>query len=401
MTSGVESAQSQAGGGNLSVLMLGTADWNQPIATNQHYVAREICRASGVSVSFVESLGLRRPQLSRRDLTRMVHRLVSSIRREHDVSGHSWRVQPVELTVCSPLVIPIHRGPLSYPNRYLLQSKVRDWMSDSSSRILWTYTPVTYELENYADAVVYHCVDLLGTFPGIDPQVIDIAERSLAEVGAIGIATSAVVKEHLESVGFHDVLLWENVADTEPIVAADPFGATRVSGRVIFGGNLSPRKLDYPLLAALADAGLDVRLAGPRAQGGGRDNDEFDALMAKGITYLGMLSLPQLAEELVTSCVGIIPYALNDYTRGVSPLKTYEYLAAGLSVVSTGVPGVDGTLRGIWVEETKGAFVARCVAQASAPAAGQITERVALAAQHSWRVRGQQVRDLLAKVAIV
>ena len=34
------------------------------------------------------------------------------------------------------------------------------------------------------------------------------------------------------------------------------------------------------------------------------------------------------------------PYALNQYTRGVSPLKCYEYLASGLHVISTRLPEV-------------------------------------------------------------
>ena len=44
--------------------------------------------------------------------------------------------------------------------------------------MLWLYTPVTYGLDGHACATVYHCGDLLGTFPGIDAGLIERAERT-------------------------------------------------------------------------------------------------------------------------------------------------------------------------------------------------------------------------------
>ena len=38
----------------------------------------------------------------------------------------------------------------------------------------------------------------------------------------------------------------------------------------------------------------------------------------------------------------IIPYAVNELTRSVFPMKVYEYLAAGLPVVSTPLPALAG-----------------------------------------------------------
>jgi glycosyltransferase involved in cell wall biosynthesis len=38
--------------------------------------------------------------------------------------------------------------------------------------------------------------------------------------------------------------------------------------------------------------------------------------------------------------VALMPFAMNDATRSISPTKTLEYLAAGLPVVSTRVPDV-------------------------------------------------------------
>ena len=42
------------------------------------------------------------------------------------------------------------------------------------------------------------------------------------------------------------------------------------------------------------------------------------------------------------AAAGIIPYAINPLTSSVFPMKVYEYLAAGLPVVATPLPALDG-----------------------------------------------------------
>lgn len=377
------------------VLVLGTAEWDQAIATNQHYMVRELCRDGFARVDYIESLGLRMPQFSKRDLGRIQGRLRRAFSVQGGSSQPSWRARPNGLTVVSPLVVPKHRGPARFPNWLLLHHAVREWLAYPGTKILWTYSPVTYGLENHATRAFYHCVDLLAEFPGIDQQVIGEGERRLASEGVKAIASSAVVKAHLEGLGFDHVPLWENVADTCTIAKAHPEVAERIPGRVFFAGNLSPKKVDYSLLRALTAAGLKVAVAGPRAEGGGDDADDFDSLIAAGIQYLGMLTLDALAGELVTGCVGLIPYALNDYTRGVSPLKTFEYLAAGLAVVSTALPGVSASDPHVWVEHSAIDFVQRVKALSGAPSVEAVAARINIAERHSWVQRGAEARALV------
>ncbi len=39
---------------------------------------------------------------------------------------------------------------------------------------------------------------------------------------------------------------------------------------------------------------------------------------------------------------GLIPYARNELTNSIFPMKVYEYLAAGLPVVATPLPALEG-----------------------------------------------------------
>lgn len=380
-----------------SVLVLGTADWNQPIATNQHYMTRELAAAQGTRVTFVESMGLRRPQFHRRDIRRILGRLRKVLRRSTASVSGAGRTIPDGVRIISPMVVPLHVAVTESVNRRQLRRAVADWRAHPGRKVLWTYTPVTYGLESDADLVVYHCVDLLGKVEGIDEDLIRTHERRLSGIEPIVIASSAVVAEHLGDVGFRDVRLWENVADTAAIAThrdAHPAPVKR-AGRVIFAGNLSPSKVDFDILMRLADAGLEVLVAGPRAEGGGDVTDAVHQLSERGVTDLGALSFDELAATLVTCEVGLIPYQINDYTRGVSPLKTFEYAAAGLRVVSTDLPGVSPVPGLVFRESSPDAFVDRVVALSAGATAGDDVALRELADRHSWIGRGAAARALI------
>lgn len=382
------------------VLVLGTAEWDQAIATNQHYVVRELCRDGFARVDFVESLGLRTPQFSKRDLSRIWGRLKRVFGHKKTTTSSSTfrREKPNGLTVISPFVIPFHKGFVRFLNRWLLRKAVQGWLAFDGPKVLWTYSPVTYGLEDEADGAFYHCVDLLGQVPGIDQELIEANERRLAAKRVSAAATSEVVQEHLRDAGFQEIALWENVADVETITAADPGHSTRVPGRVIFAGNLAPNKVDFSLLEALADAGLDVRVAGPHAEGGGNDSEEFESLLAHGVTYLGMLPLPELARELVSATVGVIPYKLNDYTLGVSPLKTFEYLAAGLAVVSSPLPSIHATKHHVMIARSRSDWVATILSMQDSILPSDISERVSISKNNSWNERGYKIRGMVGRI---
>jgi len=378
-----------------NILVLGTADWDQPIATNQHYITRELARG-GFELTFVESLALRRPTLSARDLKRVARRLARAFKSSEARAANPVRELPSGVEKLSPLVIPVHKGLPARVNRYLLRRSVRRWISSLGPKVLWCYTPTTYGLDLLADVTVYHCVDLLGDVPGIDPEVIESNERRLAAAGSIGVATSAIVRDSLKSRGFEHPALWENVADTQVFKAAASEGLERKRGRVVFAGNLSPSKVDYSILVELARAGLEVRVAGPRAEGGGDDEVHFARLLEAGVRYLGMLAPGELARELATATVGLVPYVINPYTRGVSPLKTYEYLSAGVAVVATALPGVHPDEEDVFTEDSLDSFIARVHCLAEIPTTEDLTRRFAKADRHSWDGRGRQARELLS-----
>jgi teichuronic acid biosynthesis glycosyltransferase TuaH len=396
-------SEQQTGDGQIlpKILILGTADWDSPIATNQHYVARELARAA--SVTFVESLGLRRPTLRANDVTRMAARLGRVVNRKAAAAPtRPGRPVPDRTSVVSPLVVPVHRAPTRLLNRNLLHRATKGWLTSSRPRVLWAFTPVTYGLEAAADVTVYHCVDLLHTVHGVDPTAVLHGERRLVPFASVAIATSGAVAGHLRDTGFRRIVELPNVADIE-LFARHAKPAAQRRPAVLFSGNLTAAKLDCALLEAVANAVRghgELVLAGPVAADFG---PALERLTRLGARYAGMLGLDALAELAGQCAVGLIPYAINAYTTGVSPLKCFEYLSAGLPILSTPLPEVArlaGTNPQVIVadrEQLPGRLAQLLSDPSRLLADPVIGDRIASAAPHSWSGRGKVLRELLAQ----
>lgn len=374
--------------GSTAILVLGTADWDQAIPTNQHFAVRELAR--GAHVTFVESTGLRQPEFTRRDFARMGRRLAALWRRNEAGGSRVSRQVPDNVTVVKPLVIPYHRGPVRAINKLLMRLLLRSWIRQPGPRLLWTYTPVTHGFESEVPTV-YHCVDLLAAQQGISGVVVRSGERRLAEAGAVAAASSEAVEHHLRVAGFARVESWPNVADLA--VFSEGARDSSRTPRVVFAGNFTTSKVDFSLLEEVVRQGCELHLAGPISEGGGNASELVSRLERLGAVHHGLLSPAELGRLFRGAAVGLIPYVINDYTRGVNPLKTYEYLASGLSVVSTPVPAVEHDGEDVFVAAAdEVAAIVRQLMTATEPQ--QVRRRMAKASTHGWDARGQVMRQL-------
>lgn len=352
--------------------------------------------ARDFKVSFVESLGLRRPQLTIRDIKRIRSRLISQD--SSKIEKSTPRKRPANLSIISPRVIPIHSGFAARFNRLVLTSATRDWQANPrSKRVLWTYSPLTYGLESQAKTV-YHCVDLLASYPGINPKVIEEGEKNLARIGAVGIASSTEVFAHLQGTGFQRVISWPNVAEVDLFLNAGHH--PRNPNLVVFGGNISPHKIDCLLIEELIRSlpEVEVVLAGPIAEGGGRSWPAINRLAGLGVQFVGNLSIRDLAQLFNKAAVGIIPYQINDYTRGVNPLKIYEYMAAGLPIVASRLPSLADDDEDVILTDSPHAFVSAVSAALGSLDQSNIDRRRNRARFHSWTHRGIEARHLVAQL---
>jgi teichuronic acid biosynthesis glycosyltransferase TuaH len=369
-----------------SVLVLSTAEWSAPLWTNKQFIARELARE--FDVTYVNSLGLRRPELSRRDVGRLVNRL------REGVSNSGRQFAEGGVRVVSPLVVPLHsiRLAVEPANRGLLRRAVRPWLS-RSPRLLWAFSPVTYGLERYATATVYHAVDLLQHFPRVDSAAVTRGEKTLVGAGALTIASSTTIAAHLTELGARP-LLWENVAEVE-LFAQATVGRTPGEGHVVFAGNLTEHKVDFSLLSALVTRlPVTLHVAGPAAEGGGSSAAAEELLRHPRVVYHGVLGKADLADLIAGCRVGLIPYLVNDYTRGVFPMKVYEYIAGGCTVVSTPIEALRDPPPHVSVAAGVAFIDAVREAITRPEPSSRRTERIDSAMDNGWQRRGADARDL-------
>lgn len=372
-----------------TVVVLSTADFNAAVWTNKQHLATRLARH--LTVIYVESMGLRRPTVSLADLQRIVNRIFNRPQKSSEATAD----KPVHIV--KPHVLPFH-GLLTIRkiNTRLLHHQMRLLTSAAASPlVLWTFSPVTYGIEQYFGKVVYHSVDLLHTLPHMPTRFMLESERALVQNADAIIASSTGVQRHLQTITHKKIELWENVADTTLYAAAET--ADRAP-RAVFAGNLTAGKVNFHILEQLAATGIDIVLAGPSAIDGTRASAEITNLLERpNVEYVGNLAPEDLANLLNTCTVGLIPYHVNEYTIGVYPMKVYEYLASGLAVVSTNLPSLENVNDEDIHIVTESVFVNKVVASMPISEA-QIASRKYRASAHSWESRTaaalQQIQDI-------
>jgi glycosyltransferase involved in cell wall biosynthesis len=97
--------------------------------------------------------------------------------------------------------------------------------------------------------------------------------------------------------------------------------------------------------------------------------------------------------------VGLIPFKRNPVTHHADPIKAYEYLAAGLPVVSTDLPALRRLAHVVRLAESTPAFLDALDAAVSEGRDARQAERRAEAARHSWAARFQAMDRLIRNVA--
>jgi glycosyltransferase involved in cell wall biosynthesis len=378
------------------IVCVGFADWGTELWTNQHHLMSRLARDN--RVLFVESLGLRRPQLAGRDLRRIARRLRRGV-------APARRV-PEGLHVLSPLVLPLHSRPaVRALNARLLPALVgRATRRLGFARpILWAYVPQAEALLDALDPalVVYHCVDDIAAQPGVDAASFRAAEERFARRADLVLASAPALAERMRTLS-DNVLYAPNVADTAAFATAlddghvDPAVDALPRPRVVFTGAVVATKLDVGLLAAVARArpGYAFALVGPTGMGDPRtDVSALDAV--PNVHLLGGRPRDELPAVLRGADAGIIPYASNQLTKSIFPMKVYEYLAAGLPVVATDLPALRdvGEVARAGDAEAFAAALDDALADSSAAARAA---RSAAAAAHSWDARLAEIGAAVA-----
>jgi len=382
------------------VVLIATADWDAPFWTNKQHTAARLAKR-GFRVLYVESLGLRRPSGSRRDLARMARRLARALRAPRRVGRRLW--------VLSPLVLPFHgRAACRWFNERLLAGALRLATARLGFRrpLLWTYNPLVAPVAARLPhaMLVYHCVDDLSAAPGLPAEAVREGEGALLRMADVVFATSRALERRCAALAPGRTHYLPNVADFEHFAAARRSGpvppdlAAIARPRIGFIGAISPYKVDFGLVARMAAMRPDWHWVFIGQVGEGQPGADATALRRPNIHLLGPRPYRVLPEYLRGFDVAALPCALNDYTRSMFPLKFFEYLAAGRPVVTTPLEALREYSDACLVAGSAEGFVA-AVERVLAGEGPDTAVGLGLARRHTWRRRLDEMLRLLNAAA--
>ena len=227
---------------------------------------------------------------------------------------------------------------------------------------LWYYTPMALPWTAHidAEAVIYDCMDDLAGFRFAPPTLRELEQRL---VGRADVVFTGGRSLHEAKRGAHpNAFLFPSSVDgahfrqargelTEP-----PDQAAIGRPRIGYFGVIDER-IDLDLIARVARARPEWQLVmvGPLAKVA-----EDELPRAANIHWLGLKSYAELPAYLGGWDVAIMPFAINESTRHISPTKTPEYLSGGRPVVSTPIHDVVepyGEQRLVFIAQDSAGFV--------------------------------------------
>ena len=203
---------------------------------------------------------------------------------------------------------------------------------------VWLYTPMASDLADALEPslLIYDVMDDLANFADAPSGLLDRQRRVLAEADVVFTGGRSLDRSVSPARTTGETYCFPSGVDA----------AHYAQSRALRGGHARPvagyvgvidERLDLGLIARLA-ADLpdwDIHMAGPVTK-----IDPASLPDAPNIKWLGMQKYEDLPAVMANFDVALMPFALNDATKNISPTKTLEYLAAGLPVVSTRVADV-------------------------------------------------------------
>ena len=278
--------------------------------------------------------------------------------------------------------------------------------------VAWLYTPMALPLAKAVAArcLVYDCMDELSAFKAAPRQLRQRESALLREADLVLAGGPSLYEarrdQHPNAHCFPSAVDAKHFAPgnlqpgCEHDLAVQALQGELPHPRVGYFGVIDER-LNLPLVAAVADAHPEwsVVMVGPVVKIG------HDILPQRpNIHWLGMQTYERLPYLQAGWDVCMMPFALNESTRFISPTKTLEYMAGDKPVVSTPVRDVV-SLYGDVVEVAKDRpqFVMACenlLAEGSRARRSRSTAMLNTVSMYSWSTTADSVHALMLEALV-
>ena len=211
-----------------------------------------------------------------------------------------------------------------------------------SNYIFWYYTPMALSFTKRFKPkfTIYDCMDELSAFKFAPPELKVMEEELMKKADIVFTGGNCLyeAKKHRH----HNIFAFPSSIDKKHFMQArenleEKYDQANIPyPRLGFFGVIDER-FDIDLIEKIATLKTDWQfvLIGPVIK-----IDSNTLPQNKNIHYLGNKPYQELPQYLSGWDVAMIPFAINESTRFISPTKTPEYLAAGKPVISSPIRDV-------------------------------------------------------------
>ena len=304
------------------------------------------------------------------------------------------------VTVCQPFT------PLDAPGFHddqipLLKPMLANLVPAGEAPIVWFYTPMAMPLLQgmHPSLVVYDCMDELSAFKNPPKQLLQRETALLARADVVFTGGPSLFEakkqRHANAYCFPSSVDAVHFGKARDPSIGHPAQAQLNRPRLGFFGVIDER-FDIDLLAAIAEARpqWELVMVGPVVK-----IDPATLPRHANIHYMGQQGYDALPQFLAGWDVCLMPFAMNESTKFISPTKVLEYMAAELPIVSTPIHDVKVPYgHVVAIAETAEQFIAACdAALAMTPEqnAHMVDAMRAIVAATSWQNTADQMRRIL------
>jgi len=340
------------------------------------------------------------------------------LRRKNWLSGSTWQgfSQPKCYQVNSGLHVFKQSNwlPVSDSKRLASFTK-RRWLNALKSSInragiekpiLWITIPEQhFALTEFKEIFsIYHIVDEYSGYTS-DNLGRKKRMRALEQTVLDDVDLSIVVSPELQdskSAPAREIVLVENGVDIKAYNSvgsnmAAPNDTVNIPRPCLGYSGLIGKRLDLNLMIELAEAKSDWSLVFVGSVDE-RDCRRELAHLEKlpNVFFLGEKPAHEVANYISSFDIGLLPYSINTETMHISPLKMYEYFAAGIPVVATPIPAAERYADEIILRSGSKLFIQGCeTALKEDDDSYAKTRRQDLASKNTWEHRVNQISDIV------
>jgi len=234
--------------------------------------------------------------------------------------------------ICKPLVKDL--GDLG--------SYLKKHLRTTNHPVGWFYSPAFVSVLESVDfdIVVYDCMDELSLFKGASPHLINQEKTLLAAADIVYAGGKSLYDA--KATNHHNVFCFPSSVDVGHFSNATaekfkPFDLQRIGEPIIGYYGVIDERIDLDLIRKTAARKPEFAfvMIGPLCK-----IETSDLPQADNIYYLGMKTYDELPRYLHFFDFAMMPFALNEATRYISPTKTLEYMAANKPIISTKIKDV-------------------------------------------------------------